>query len=115
MKLEQAVWYADQYGDFRSVGNVKKKGKQLLADSENLYYLDGAHSVNSINMKPGQNTTIVKGCGGSLGAHTFQLGDKMKQQEKEQTKAVEINDDKDSKLGVKIGLKICHVRSSLLV
>ena len=81
-KLEQAAWYAEKYCNFMSGDNAKKKGEQVCVDPETLYDLGGAHSVKYINTKPGQNNTASKGHGGSPGAPIFQLGDKMKQQEK---------------------------------
>ena len=70
-KLEQAAWYGDKYGDFMPGGNTKKKEKQLLVDPENIYDLDGVHSVKAINMKSVQHNTITKGYGRSPGALTF--------------------------------------------
>ena len=46
----------------------KKKGGEIYTDPENMYDLDGAHSVKTLSERPGS------GYGGSPGAPTFKVG-----------------------------------------
>jgi hypothetical protein len=88
--LEEAAWYNDAFGDFMDKTS-KKKGQPKYTDPENIYDLDGVHSVKTINQKPGS----VKGYGGSPGAPTFQVGGNKKQPADKGGETIEIDDDVD--------------------
>ena len=69
--MEDAAWYKDKFGEFMD-SPKKKKGKQIYTDPENLYDLDGTHSVKTISAKPCEDKVY----GGTPGAPAFRVGRK---------------------------------------
>jgi hypothetical protein len=70
----------------------KKQGTATYTDPENIYDLDGTHSVKTMTERPGS------AYGGSPGAPTFKVGGNEKQQGGEGSKegdAIEVNSDSD--------------------
>ena len=71
----------------------KKKGKQTYTDPENLYDLDGTHSVKSISAKPRGDKLY----GGTPGAPAFRIGRKQKKQDGKAAKSINVDsDDEDA-------------------
>ena len=71
----------------------KKKGKQTYTDPENLYDLDGTHSVKSISAKPRGDKLY----GGTPGAPAFRVGGKQKKQDGKAAESINVDsDDKDT-------------------
>ena len=71
----------------------KKKGKQTYTDPENLYDLDGTHSVKSISAKPRGDKLY----GGTPGAPAFRVGGKQNNQEGKTAESISVDsDDEDA-------------------
>lgn len=88
--LEDAAWYKDKFGEFMD-SPKKKKGKQTYTDPENLYDLDGTHSVKSISAKPRGDKLY----GGTPGAPAFRVGRKQKKQDGKAAKNINVDSDDD--------------------
>ena len=90
--LEDAAWYKDKFGEFMD-SPKKKKGKQTYTDPENLYDLDGTHSVKSISAKPRGDKLY----GGTPGAPAFRIGRKQKKQDGKAAESINVDsDDEDA-------------------
>ena len=86
-EIENAAWYKDEFGS-----HMKDKGRQekkSYAAPEQLYDLDGTHSVNTIFGKNGGKENEGKGYAGSPGAASINLG-KAKTDE-----VIDVDDDSD--------------------
>jgi hypothetical protein len=89
--IEDAAWYRDEFGQYMD-SPKKKQGTATYTDPENIYDLDGTHSVKTMTERPGS------AYGGSPGAPTFKVGGNEKQQGGEGSKegdAIEVNSDSD--------------------
>ena len=87
--MEQAAWYKDDYSHYMANSPKKNKGDKIYTDPENVYDLDGTHSVKTIHERPGS------GYGGSPGAPTFQVGGKQKQQASKEGGAIDVDAEDD--------------------
>ena len=92
--LEDAAWYKDKFGEFMD-SPKKKKGKQTYTDPENLYDLDGTHSVKSIRDKPRGDNVY----GGTPGAPAFRVGREKKKQDGKVAGSINVDsDDEDASI-----------------
>ena len=71
-EIESAAWYKDEWGSH--MADKGRQGKKTYAAPEQLYNLDGAHSVNTIFGKEEETNKEGKGYAGSPGAATINLG-----------------------------------------
>jgi len=69
----------------------KHQGKKTHTNPENLYDLDGTHSVKSINAKPRGDNLY----GGTPGAPAFKVGKKTKQRDQSATASIVVDSDND--------------------
>ena len=88
--LEDAAWYKDKFGEFMD-SPKKKKGKQTYTDPENLYDLDGTHSVKSISAKPRGNNLY----GGTRGAPAFRVGGDKNKKDGKATESINVDSDNE--------------------
>ena len=71
-EIESAAWYKDEWG--LHMADKGRQGKKTHAAPEQLYDLDGGHSVNTIFGKNDKNDKEGKGYAGTPGAASINLG-----------------------------------------